>query len=502
MWDEDALSSGKTTFKTCFDGSNYFHVAAIRTEFKYISNTTPSVGHFISPSASSIKAIGCAGTKFYIYYTTPTETLHQLIVDTASGSIEARLFEPSFSLLKIASYPQDFLLAITTTSNACNLYPGNGSTIINGPDIGAPSLCIPISSLSTSTFYYGTLDPTSLSYLESPPGEPVTFNFSTLSLLSSPESYTYLGDFYVTALSSGSFVQFYANQDVPVNMGGVAYRTSLIFETDLASPFNGALVTVMVPFGGGGSLTVLATKKNTTVIQASIYGVIGVSESSLITVAQLDPDKILVNILNGTILNSVIISLVGDPPQAPITNAPSTTPTVFFPPSDSQIPNTVTIAVNSSVAVDELNLNATTVLVVSNEAVITVTNCASLAGTLQYVLSQPQYETLIANNTLNIPVLLTECTNGSFDSIQVTWSDPDDCVTFTAEPNKTPSQLTLLVTTLQSIDCDQIIGEPDVLSTGAIIGIAVGCAVAVVLIILLALYVSPVRKKVFPYGKR
>jgi hypothetical protein len=191
----------------------------------------------------------------------------------------------------------------------------------------------------------------------------------------------------------------------------------------------------------------------------------------ILSLDQLDEASFIMTFWDGLSLTSQVARF-GEIP--PVTLTPVTPPET--PPQGD---NTQVISFNST-TVTTLTLTNITVLVVTNETVIEVSDCAELAGKLKYILTQSQYNALLEKETLDIIVLLTQCTNGSFDSIEVIIEGVHvECLEFTGTPNLSPSQLTLLVTKSAG-GCNLNTSEPG-LSTGAIIGIVVGCAAAVVL---------------------
>ncbi len=510
------MSLAGTKFKTCFHGTDYFHIAANPSGgIKLIPSSSQPISWSLTPSV--IHGIGCNGAKFFIFYSIGPN-LYRLTYDTGLTYTESDiLYATSFVDIHLAdnNYPAEFTWMMTYADGngaQCQFYNLHGAALSISTNL-TTDICIPIESVAASSYQYALLQ-TDIQTCEV--GTIDNAFSSNLPLYTTPpdlqESFLYNGDYYLTGLSSGLYEQIYlGNAQDKETVSGVASRSSLILQSDVAQ-YDGVLISLLVLQSGSMSFMAKYQLTSTTIPQI-MDGVLGLTATSLIDVVQLNSTTFRLYFVNGTELNTVDFLLTGDifSSNTPIVNIPQSLPAPPTPPLSPSTPLSptpltdppiVVVSVNSSVTVEDLNLNQTTVLVISNEAVVTVTNCASLAGTLKYVLSQPQYEELIANNTLDVLVLLTQCANGSFDAIEiVAENNQDDCLTFTGKPNKDPAQLTLLITTQQSVDCGQVIDEP-LLPIGAIIGIVVGCAGAVTLIIVLALYFSPVREKVFPYANR
>jgi hypothetical protein len=157
-----------------------------------------------------------------------------------------------------------------------------------------------------------------------------------------------------------------------------------------------------------------------------------------------------------------------------------------------------TLLVNASTVVGDLILGENSTLVINDGAVITVSGCATLNGTLVIVLNNGTIQQVFSNGSINIVVMELVCRDGDFNEIQIQ-GDLGDCYDWNADPNYSPTQLTLVISTTNNGWCpvDYI---PDY--TGLIIGVVIGGAALVVGILLLSLYFSPLRAKVFPYARK
>jgi hypothetical protein len=320
-----------------------------------------------------------------------------------------------------------------------------------------------------------------------------TFSGSALTSIEvfwSPPSY------YIALFVDGEFAIYYKKELDPApevyDFIGTAVAKNMQFRSELFPEWNGALFSLQSNRSG---FYLHGFVNGSQVFSENVLAppLSSLLDKPILSLDQLDEASFIMTFWDGVSLTSQVARFSEIPP---VTLTPVTPPET--PPQGD---NTQVISFNSTTTVTTLALTNNTVLVVTNEAVIEVTDCAELAGKLKYILTQSQYNALLEKETIDIIVLLTQCTNGSFDAIEVIFEGVDaECLEFTGTPNLSPSQLTLLVTKSTG-GCNLSTSEPG-LSTGAIIGIVVGCAAAVVLIIVLALYFSPLSAKVFPYAPK
>lgn len=339
--------------------------------------------------------------------------------------------------------------------------------------------------------------------------QPYQFSesFSGFSTLFAIEVFWAPPKYYIAMFVDGVFAILYREAFAPApivnDFASTIAAKNIHFRSVLLPEWNGALVSLqtnktainlIVLVNGNQVINQFVMDLDTAVgIGVKREAAADVIDKPVIGLDQLDNSSFVMTYWNGTALKSVIGRFSE---SAPVVFEPVSSVPVESPPVGQEV-----IVFNSTTVVTTLVLTNTSVLVVSNEAVIEVTDCTLLAGKLKYILSQKQYDDLLDKETLDILVLLTQCANGSFDSIEVIFEGVDvGCLDFSGEPNLLPSQLTLLVTKSKG-DCNSNVID-DTLTTGAIIGIVVGCAAAVVLIIVLALYFSPLSAKVFPYAPK